>query len=376
MLYLLTGLTGASKTLNAIKLACEDSTFADRQVYYYGIQDCTVPGWKELTLDQLRTWYELPTGSVVVVDEAQEVYPVAPNGSTVPEDIMKLFRNRRLGIDLIFVTIDPTLLHFHVRKAVKFHYHLERPDNSGTATWYCYQKCETNPLNGYTLKYADTRRVKLDQKYFGLYKSAEQHTEKRRIPRYFFHILFFSFLILIAAYITYQAFKPDSNESVQSSSNPRSTSQKSTSLLSSRKRQPLTIDEYIEQHKPRLKDIPKSAPIFDDVTKVNDYPRPQCIYKPSNNSCICYTQQATRMDVSFDTCNHYVFVGFSFDYSQKPYTQTQRSQRVQLGETSSRARALTNAFPSVHQNPSVQLRTRENSRPTYPTSENSYGGIR
>ena len=329
MLHLITGGTGASKTLNAIKLACEDETFKDRQVFYYGIPECTVQGWKEITLEELHKWHEYPKGSVFIIDEAQEVFPLAPSGAHVPDYIMKLFRNRRLGIDIILITIDPTLLHAHVRKAVKFHHHIERPFNSDKATWYSYQKCETNPLHFGTLKQADTRRVKLDKKYFGLYKSAEQHTDKRVIPKYYYTIAIGAVFILLGFLWTSKNFKeqmtPQEQPKTAQSQAPKSQTRSKFGLNNNRRsNEPETVEQYITKGIPRIPDIPKSAPMFDEVTKVKDYPREQCLMSQDQTRCTCYTQQATKTDVSVETCKHYVKNGFPFD----PYKEPKRNNEI------------------------------------------------
>ncbi|WHV23422.1 zonular occludens toxin domain-containing protein [Pseudomonas aeruginosa] len=91
MLYLRTGLPGAGKTLNAIreidlehqpdpddptKRLHKDPDNPDlppRTIYYYGIPDMKLDRLKSkwVEFDTPEEWYNLPDGSVIVIDEAQ-----------------------------------------------------------------------------------------------------------------------------------------------------------------------------------------------------------------------------------------------------------------------------------------------------------------
>ena len=60
MLYLFTGSPGSSKTINIIKLICENEQFKNRPVYYYNVKEVTLKykdeegiehPWHELTID-------------------------------------------------------------------------------------------------------------------------------------------------------------------------------------------------------------------------------------------------------------------------------------------------------------------------------------
>src|SRR5690606_19342440 len=90
--------------------------------------------------------------------------------------------------------------------------------------------------------------------------------------------------------------------------------------------------QYLESRAPRVRDIPASAPIYDQLATPQSFPKPVCIassdsrllarnrsrmeveyYNGSFIGCRCNTQQGTRLDVSFDFCISVVENGYFDD---------------------------------------------------------------
>lgn len=93
---------------------------------------------------------------------------------------------------------------------------------------------------------------------------------------------------------------------------------------------PLTPAEYAFQNEPRFQDQPWSAPAFDELTEVAQYPRPQCLLHVESAKCQCYTQQATPMAMSYNTCRDIVATGyynpFVIDDGLSPNTTNERGE--------------------------------------------------
>jgi len=87
MIYLITGLPGAGKTLFTVADVMGMAEKENRQVYYSGITDCKVPGWIEL--EKGEDWYKCPVGSIIIIDECQRVFRPRSAGSNVPEYVSK-----------------------------------------------------------------------------------------------------------------------------------------------------------------------------------------------------------------------------------------------------------------------------------------------
>ena len=54
--------------------------------------------------------------------------------------------------------------------------------------------------------------------------------------------------------------------------------------------------------------------MYDQVTEVKTWPRPNCMRSELTKSCKCFTQQATPMDVTEDICNGIVDDGWFNPY--------------------------------------------------------------
>ncbi|UDL05740.1 zonular occludens toxin domain-containing protein [Marinobacter sp. CA1] len=331
MITLITGVPGSSKTLNAIDLVQSDPAFQGRKVYTYNIKGLTLP-WQTLDADEAKRWYKLPHGSVIILDECQDLFPPEKFGSKVPEHISKLNTHRHLGIDLVLITQHPKLIDTKVRRLVGQHFHFKRQFGMESATRYTFQECADDPNDFFALKAATKTRKKFNKKLYGVYKSAEVHTHKRKIPWQLWGI------VVVAVIVGYMIYSVVTNYGKRGNigADNTTTTQEAASPLDTAKLpgtpapaapqsdgKTLTREQYIERWTPRLQGVPHSAPAYDKVYEVHDFPRPQCIQRQSDSSCHCYTQQATPLDIAQDQCESIVANGY-WDPTQKPT----RAQRV------------------------------------------------
>ena len=202
MITLLTGVPGAGKTLSAIKLVLElhaDSVEANKKhpaknpvrgVFYHHIDGCSVSGWTELSKEQTLDWKSLPPGSIILIDEAHQIFPQRTQGQP-PAFIKELDEHRHYGFDFFLVTQSPRKIDVEVRRLVGRHLHYDRRFGSRRISRYQFQRCIDDPNDRRERLEAVRTSDILDKSIYGLYHSAEIHTHKFRLPpKVLFAILF------------------------------------------------------------------------------------------------------------------------------------------------------------------------------------------
>ena len=329
MIYLFTGVPGSSKTLNVLKMVNEDPTFKGREIYYHRIKELKLP-WIELSADEVMEWDTLPHGAVLVVDEAQYLMPTRDSRKPMPDWIVKMSEHRHKGYDLIFITQNPMLLDAGFRRFVGKHIHIERVFGMQSAKWMTWEKCVSDIEDHFKRKEAVVKRVPFDKKYYDLYKSAEVHTHKRKLPLKVF-IPFIFLAVVIGLVIHFLNRWDDRNSADLVDGSVPSHQSGSASLLPSlgagtltNSSKAMTAQEYTQALTPRLPDVPWSAPIYDAVTAPKSFPRPQCIRNNVTGVCKCFSQQATPITISQTACYNYVENGY-FDHTKPDdYYQSSR----------------------------------------------------
>lgn len=360
MIYLITGSPGTGKTSKVVsmildnydgifKYNAEDGTELDRPLYFCHIDGLDTVKFKahELTEEQLQSAplnEIVPTGSVVIVDEADYTYPVRSAAKEVPPFVKTLKELRHEGFTLIIMTQHPTMIDIYVRNLVGKHIHLERKQ-VGTKQ-YEFLRCETN-LSRSTLTSPDvvSSFYKPPKKAFKYYKSATMHVKfKKKI-----HWVFFALPAVIAFVLFFgipffgkiknggQVEKSAVSDSVavdhsassvssvdSSDSAVSSVDSASDSVISASSPAEFTEDFY----KPRVEDKPETAPIYDAVRKVNamEYPV-ACV--DSSAGCNCYSEQATLIKVSEKECRNIIKNGRFNPYKERSREERYRSQPVQ-----------------------------------------------
>jgi zona occludens toxin len=331
MIFLITGEPGAGKTLNTIKLICEDEQFQDRSIYYHGISGLSTD-WEEIDADQVQKWYELPHGSVVVIDECQHHFKPRRTGSELPKAVLEMSTHRHRGFDLVLITQHPTLIDAGLRKFVNRHYHFERPFNTQRPRRIEFQQVANDPRDYHARQNAITTTVNLDKKYFNKYKSAEIHTHKMRLPFKVYALAAFCCLLLFGALHfannmtgKYRDHPANSGQSESSSFSPFS----SDSEVNVDRSDTMSDSEYFAMWKPRIDGLPHTAPAYDELNTPKVRPLPNCVLWSSGQKkglCTCYTQQGTKMGVPQNLCSDLVHNGF-FDPAREVTTDEPRQNR-------------------------------------------------
>ena len=382
MLYLRTGLPGSGKTLNTIReIELEHGPDPKnpgkelRTVYYYGIPDLDVTklkcNWVEF--DTPDEWFNLPDGSIIVIDEAQRVFGAQDGRKARPEKVARFETHRHQGFDIYLITQHPSLVMSHVRKLVGKHINMYRPYGGKRLLRHEYEFCIDSPEKRSNFKLAQERRIKLDPKYFGVYRSATVHTHKFKLPNYVWYIP--ACVAVIGAclgWVWYTYVPADSEPAVVASDalpaqqpvagpglslNPLDTVSNSFGLG-----QPLTQQQYLDTFVPRLDDVPSSAPRYDKLTEPKSFPRLVCASSDDPRvidrartkgspvgsrdgreyTCQCYSQQITRVSTTAEFCLQVVENGL-FDDTRPDLNQSAGAGSMFSSSTS----AATGRVPAV-----------------------------
>lgn len=199
MITLLTGQPGNGKTSFIINFIRDELKKGDRVIYTCGIPKITLPvvtinrsqvkEWsKRIALagqfdedgEQIFKLTEFAEGSLIIVDEAQKSFSLS--GSNVPDHIEYLSEHRHHGIDFLFVTQAPWLVHKTVTDLASKHLHIR-------SAWfgrkiYEWADFQMKPASTSSISLATVKNYKIDTTTFDCYESASIHTKvDRSIPK-------------------------------------------------------------------------------------------------------------------------------------------------------------------------------------------------
>lgn len=313
MITLITGAPGSGKTAALILLLQDVLRAAGRIVYVHGIPDLKI---EHQQLVDPTTWpSSVPDGSVVIIDEVQNVWRPRGPGTKVPDHVAALETHRHRGLDFYIITQGPNLVDANVRALVGRHIHLRDIGFLGR-WWYewpeCADQCRTGWKNAPIKK-----KYKLPKQIFGLYKSASVHIKPvRSFPKMFFVAVF---ALLAVAVLSYYAYS-----SLQAKLAPPAPVAVVGALpgflqgSAPQAKHVLTPEEYFAAFVPRVEGLPHTAPRYDEVQKITQVPKPAaCIdgirRGETERSCICWSQQATPLQVPADMCRQIAAGGFFDD---------------------------------------------------------------
>lgn len=148
--------------------------------------------------DEPRKWFELPRGSIVIIDECQRFFPPRPIGSARPKHISEIETHRHYGIILSFVTQDAKLLDSDARRLVTKHIHYENKFGSNRVLRFDNNK--VFDANDYHQKQGAIKNIiTRPSQLYGLYFSADVHFSDFRLPPKV--VLFF--VLILAAVIAF-----------------------------------------------------------------------------------------------------------------------------------------------------------------------------
>jgi len=315
MITLISGLPGNGKTLYSLVYIKALAEKENREVFYSGIKDLLLP-WTEI---EAEDWQTLPPGSIMVIDEAQFVFPRKPNGSKLPDFYEKLATHRHMGIDIFLITQDPALIDQFPRKLIGRHLHCVRKFGMSRSTIYEWSVVNLAPFSAASRKNAVIYKWAFPKVAYGYYKSAEVHTHKRSVPM---KIILACLLIptllggavFAALHVEKKMAHPNGVDAAVPGQSGVVAAGKGGRL--SYKDAKEDAQQYLFDRTPRLQGLPQTAPRYDEVTKATTAPVPvACVANASR--CDCFTQQATPINVPDLLCRDIVARGYFVDFDDK-----------------------------------------------------------
>jgi len=335
-----TGLPRQGKTLFTFIQIQERAKKENRPVFYCNIPEVTLPGWTEI--DHPDKWMECPNDSIIVVDELQDFWGAASSGARVPMPILELSKHGKRGIDFYFITQDPTLVHNTPRKLCETHWHVVRAFGSENAVAYKHRGMQTDPskvahkAEKYPWRYPKEAFGKKDKAGNWIakpwYKSADVHNVQRKIPLKVWAIPVAIMVAIGSGWFAVSSIlsygSKMANTAAAAAGVPSDTAGSSAvarppgapGVSGPGVRAPLSTDEWLALRVERIKGLPQTMPIYDDVTRPTVAPYPAaCVHM--SGTCKCYTQQATLMQVPGELCLQVVKHGYFVDWRQEQQGQ-------------------------------------------------------
>lgn len=331
MLHLITGANGAGKTLNTLKWVRELQLKENRPVCYNGRFDA-VPGgelasWKKI---DIKDWQSEPDGTIFLVDECHNDFPLRPPSGTPPDYIRMLAEHRKRGFDFFLITQHPQNIDSFVRRLIGppgWHRHLKRTfgvDMVSVLEWSAVNpNCEKDGSG----KTATVTLTPFPKEVYSWYTSASLHTGKKKLPKAVWFLLVAAILVPLFGYyafsLTYKNVTKHATAAEVKKPAPGEVQQVAASPTLK-----ATPEQYIADRTPRIPQFAHTAPAYDEVTKPRQAPYPAACVQ-MGKTCKCYTQQATLMQVSGAVCLQIVQQGFFMEWADPPREREAR-QRPQL----------------------------------------------
>lgn len=352
MITLITGVPGSGKTLSVVSDLAKKvkKEWAGRKIFTHGIPELTIPTEKipeGHTINDMNVWLQYPenNGSVVIIDEAQNIFPPRSSGSKTPELVEWLHVHRHSGVDIILITQMPGRIDKQVRDLVGAHYHIHKTP-LGVRMRYFWDYCENSPKSG--MKNARPEVYKFDKKAFGLYKSAEIHTKVKTPKSRVLWVIPVALVVFgFTAYMGYSLLsglgsseKADSeNSSVSSVVDVKSDDLKKTvkdksvdagqeigGQIAPSQNKNLTE----EMLKPKIDGLVESKPLYDSIRQVRQLEYPVACISGGKSGCSCYSSQGTVIkEIDKKTCNDYAKNGMPFNPYKEPNRDVVQNGNVQ-----------------------------------------------
>jgi hypothetical protein len=325
VITLITGMPGDGKTLYTIALVKALAEKEKRPVFYSGIRALSLPWiqFGEPSPDPENPhftvpdkWHELPAGAIIVIDEAQRAFRPRSNGSAVPEHVAKLETHRHKGHDLFLITQQPLLVDSNVRRLVGRHFHCKRKFGMQNSTVHEWSQVNSSPDQ--VRKDSIRHEFAFPKDLYAVYKSAEVHTHRVRIPMRFWMLILLPFLAAGLLYFAVskligRAVDP-LPESVKERAGVISGPVHGPAPTVARSGGAVTPAEYIESFKPRIPELAHTAPRYDAAFDVVNVPYPAACLSMGKR-CKCYTDQATVLNLSPYLCREIVAKGYFVEFA-------------------------------------------------------------
>ena len=180
MIYIYTGTPGAGKTMCLVSEAVIRGEREKRPVYVSGIPGLSGEGIFDL--ENPADWMACPDGSIIIIDEAQRVFPSRLAKVQVPDCIAAMETHRHRGIDIYLATQSINMLDVHLRRLCNVHRHLVRVFGLRASTIYEWDEACDDTRDKQARRLSRKSRFKFSKAYYSRYKSTTIDTAQRRLP--------------------------------------------------------------------------------------------------------------------------------------------------------------------------------------------------
>jgi zona occludens toxin len=289
---LVTGLPGSGKSLFSLA----EFAVGKHSVYQAGVPGCALPTWEP------EKWQEMPAGSTLIVDEAQEFFaPKPPTGEPPAHYVLNKIRHKALA--LVLITQHPGMLDSRVRRLVGRHVHMVAAFGADAAVMYEFRG--VGDVDNRSFDGAVRSGFKYPKEVYKLYKSADAHRPKQKAPfkvrviPYLFGLVFV--LLVLGGWVIFGRMSSLSHGDVPGSRGPAGGDPNRFVRAGGDRAVPLTPAEYASTFKPRIAGLDYSAPL-----------PAACIANATK--CSCYSQQATVLQVPEPMCRQIVAGGYFKDF--------------------------------------------------------------
>jgi hypothetical protein len=154
-----------------------------------------------------------------------------------------------------------------------------------------WDRVQDNPVDYHSLQASVKKTWKYPKELFTLYKSANIHTVKRRVPKkLFFYLAAVVATVFLIGYAAKLIFQPHQVE--RGAQAGKGDGKRFSSAVSAA--------EYSKRFTPVVASMPWSAPAYADL-KPTDFPVLYCV-DSEEKGCKCWTQQITRYYIDEKIC--------------------------------------------------------------------------
>jgi zona occludens toxin len=333
MLHLITGVPGAGKT--SFTLA-HFLSIENRPKYATPINGLDYAKHNVEKIESLEEWPNLPDGSVIFCDEAQQFLRPKRKDAVSPEWVTDFETHRHKGLDFYVTTQHPMFIDIHFRRLVGEHIHYHRAYGSRLIAQRTWQRCVDDPNDYHATQEAEIKHLTLPKHIFSEYKSTTVDTHKFKVPRKLviasvvllalISVSIYSGSGLIAKYGSSLSSSPAQEKTLDSNSKTISDNGVYSASRANVEDKPLTVADMT----PVLATMPYTAPYYKDIAQPVAFPRfAGCLrsfHKAQQKEvCRCVTQQGTTLAVPLDQCAAVVDSdGMPFD----PFRSEQNTQQL------------------------------------------------
>lgn len=307
---LITGLPGSGKSLRAVGFI-KRAIAAGEVVFVCNLNGLKLP---HIPFEDPRKWQEIPAGSVLVVDEAQQFFRTR-RGGDAPDYLTAMETIRHKGVRLVLMTQQPDYLDTHLRGLVGLHEHLLRENGKEASKIWRHNELMDNVRSEKARARYDSETWEFPKEDYDAYESAEVHTRKRvmssRMKR---GLIFGACALVLFGFVGWKFAGFFSGAKAEEGLPPAvvvggdahepqpGVGLTSTGQTGRAAHDPDAVADYIAAHQPRVPALPWSAPIYDGRNAVAE-PRVFCMDagdgytaqgEHASRELRCVTEQGSR----------------------------------------------------------------------------------